>query len=351
MFRNYTSIIIQNKRLHGQEMVDYCRESGNDALRPIGDFLEEWLNPSSELLLKTSGSTGTPKTIIAQKDQLLASAAATAEYFKFTPGQTALLCLPVQYIAGKMMIVRALYSGLNIFCVPPSSNPLSLLPAGTHIDFAAMIPMQLQQIIETQNTINIRNLLLGGGPVDSSLEKNVQQLSTHVYHGYGMTETFSHVALREINGPSASSSFHTLRGTTITTDERDCLIVHAPHIVAEPLVTNDVVEKLSSTEFIWKGRIDHVINSGGIKIFPEELESKLYPHLHRRFYFKGISDPVLGQKLILVIEGIPMAESELSFLKEKMEGMFSKYQKPREIHFVHRFNETGSGKIIRDYGK
>lgn len=347
MYSNYTSIRINGSLLEGQEIISFCRNGQDAALLPVADFMEEWLNPSPEIHLKTSGSTGTPKTITVRKDQLLTSAAMTANYFNFKEGQKALLCLPVHYIAGKMMIVRALHSGLNLICVNPSANPLESLPPEIAIDFAAMIPMQLQQVKDLPALARIRTLLLGGGPVDAGLEQTIRDLPTQIYHGYGMTETFSHIALRKVNGKDASPIFTALNGITLAQDNRDCLVINAPLLLEEPLTTNDIVELLSPKEFIWKGRFDHVINSGGIKIFPEELEKKLHPLLKRRFYFMGVPDEKLGQKLVLVIEGERMEKNELDALQSEMKILFNKYELPKEIRFLREFAETESGKVIR----
>lgn len=347
MYSNYTSIRINGNLLEGQEIISYCRRVQDAALLPVADFMEEWLNPAPEIHLKTSGSTGTPKTISVRKDQLLASAAMTAAYFNFKEGQKAMLCLPVHYIAGKMMIVRALNSGLDLFCVNPSANPLESLSPELEIDFAAMIPMQLQEVKDLPALAQIQTLLLGGGPVDAGLEHNVKDLPTQIYHGYGMTETFSHIALRKVNGKDASPIFTALNGITLAKDNRDCLVINAPLLLDEALPTNDVVELLSPKEFIWKGRFDHVINSGGIKLFPEELEKKLHPFLKRRFYYIGVPDEKLNQKLVLMIEGEPMEENELVAIQSEMKILFNKYELPKEIRFLREFAETESGKVIR----
>ena len=347
MYLNYTSLTINGHLLKGQEIISYCRNGQDEALLPVADFMEEWLNPSLEIQLKTSGSTGTPKTITVLKEQLLASAAMTAAYFDFKEGQKALLCLPVHYIAGKMMIVRALHSGLDLICVNPSANPLELLNPIVEIDFAAMIPLQLHKVKDMPAFTQIRTLLLGGGPVDANLENSIQDLSTKIYHGYGMTETFSHIALRRVNGADASPVFEALQGITLAQDGRGCLVINAPRLLEEPVTTNDVVELFSPKKFTWKGRFDHVINSGGIKLFPEELEKKLHPILRRRFYFVGVPDEKLGQKLILMIEGETLEENELDELQAEMKIRINKYELPKEIRFLREFAETESGKVIR----
>ncbi len=347
MFSDYNSISINGTFLKGAKIINYCREVGNDVLFPIAEFVDEWLKPNPEILLKTSGSTGDPKLITVHKGQMLFSASLTARYFSFQKGQNALLCLPVNYIAGKMMIVRAMYSGLNLIVVKPSHNPLQFLPSDLQIDFAAMTPFQLEQLKKIDALGQIKHLLLGGGPVSSKLEIEAVHLPVSIYHGYGMTETLSHIALRCVNGENASRAYKALPGIKLQQDSRNCLVIKAANLVNGTLVTNDIIEFISPGEFIWKGRFDHVINSGGIKLFPEELEKKLQLFLDRRFYFTGLPDEKLGERLVLIIEGKPFNETEMLLLNTELNAGFSKYEIPKRVYFMKEFIETETAKINR----
>jgi O-succinylbenzoic acid--CoA ligase len=346
-FSDYTSITLNGTFLEGTEIEDFCRKQNNDFFLQIASFMNEWLDPNPYINLKTSGSTGAPKTILIEKNKMLFSAVRTAEYFDFKEGQKAMLCLPVNYIAGKMMIVRAFFSGLNLICINPSQNPLEALNHDIIIDFAAMIPLQLQQSITLPSLLQIKKILLGGGPVSSELEKQTQQIHTEIFHGYGMTETLSHVALRRVNGINASQSYKALNGIELEIDKRNCLTITAPDLSDEILITNDVVSFTGDNEFIWKGRYDNVIISGGVKLLPEEIEGKLQPLFNNRFYLTGIKDAQWGEKLILVIEGTSFDESAIISLKSKMEALLHKYEVPKEIYFVNTFTEASNGKVNR----
>lgn len=346
-FSDYTSITLNSTLLKGEEIVAFCKEQNNPFYIEIAAFIEEWLNADSLIKIKTSGSTGVPKTISVEKNKMLFSAARTAEYFDFKEGQKALLCLPINYIAGKMMIVRALFSGLNLICVNPSQNPLENLRPGMNIDFAAMVPLQLQQSINMPSLSQIKRILLGGGPLSAELEKQTQQVTTEIFHGYGMTETLSHIALRKVNGDNASQAYHALNGIELGMDPRNCLTITAPDLADKTLITNDLVSFTGINEFIWKGRYDNVINSGGIKLIPEEIEGKLHSILSHRFYLAGIKDERWGEKLILIIEGVPFGEANMASIKSKMEELLDKYEVPKQICFVNEFIETKNGKINR----
>jgi O-succinylbenzoic acid--CoA ligase len=206
-FQDCQELTINGERLVGNEIVDFCSKHKEKNVQALGEFMSEWLRDSPRIQVKTSGSTGIPKLIGVEKNQMLASAAATAQFFGFEAGQTALLCLPMSYIAGKMMVVRALLSKLNLICIEPCNAPLSLLEKETAIDFVPLTPMQLKGTVDTHG---IRKILLGGGAVSPDMEVFFQKLNAAIYLGYGMTETLSHVALRRLNGVEKTDIYHAL---------------------------------------------------------------------------------------------------------------------------------------------
>lgn len=347
IFSDYTSITLNNTFLKGEEIISYCEKQKTSLFDQVAEFMKDWLLPHATIELATSGSTGKPKSILVGKNQMLLSASRTAEYFHFKQGQNALLCLPANYIAGKMMIVRALFSGLHLVVVTPSQNPLESLKPGSIIHFAAMIPLQLNQSIHHPSLSQIKAILLGGGPLDENLEKLTQKVNTEIFHGYGMTETLSHIALRRVNGKNSSQSYQALKGIELGKDNRNCLTITAKGFLEETLITNDLVSFTGTNEFTWQGRYDNIINSGGIKLIPEEIEAGLQLLLDRRFYVAGVDDEKLGKKLILVIEGEAFNKIELASLKDKMEDFINQYAIPKEIFFVKNFANTVSGKINR----
>ena len=329
--------------LQDQQIVDYCSRHNEINIQKIGSFVAEWMNDQPTIEVKTSGSTGKPKSILLRKSQLLESARATALYFDFKVGQNGLLCLPVDYIAGKMMIVRAIYSGLNLVCIEPGSTPLERLNREQEIDFAPLLPMQLFQCRDTHL---VKKILLGGSSMSGQLEVNMESLKAEIYHGYGMTETISHIAVRRVNGSSKSPYYQALPGMWFELDSRGCLIVHVPYL-SEAVVTNDLVELDGRYRMKYLGRVDNVINSGGIKLLPEIIEPKIAKLMSGRYFVVGIKDVVLGQRLCLIVEGMPLEPVRESILLNSIANQLDKYEKPREIYYLEHFEMTDSGKIQR----
>ena len=308
-------------------------------------FLKEWYSDSKTVSVQTSGSTGTPKIFEIEKERMLHSAKMTCDILRLQKGDSALLCLPIEYISGKMMVVRAIERSLKLVIKTPSSTPLSGL--NEEIDFCAMSPLQVENSLDQIHFI--KNIIIGGAAVSENLKKNITQTlkysitQTQVYETYGMSETLSHIALKEIF-PIPEAYFKVLGNVEISLDERKCLQIFAPKLNPERLQTNDLVDLKNEREFRFLGRIDHVINSAGLKIYPEELESLVKKEISNELIFLGIKDERFGQKLILVIEGkkTEMLENILSTIIYP-----SKNHHPKEIIFLEKFPRIPNGKIDR----
>ncbi|WP_435625504.1 AMP-binding protein [Flagellimonas sp.] len=316
-------------------------KEGQDFEKPIGDFLLDWCSTKPELDVYTSGSTGKPKKISIQKSHMVNSALATGQYFKLEPKTSALLCLPVTGIAGKMMLVRAMVLGLELDYVAPSSQPLKE-STGSY-DFCAMVPLQAEKSINELNRVN--TLILGGAPISHSLEKRLRQSTNRTFATYGMTETITHVAVRQVS-PETEKEFKVLPFVEISQDDRNCLVIKAPKVSDNPVVTNDLVELTSKTSFKWLGRYDNIVNSGGIKLIPEQIEAKLSTRIKDRFFITGIPDDSLGQKLVLIIEGDMNTDNLLETLRQSSE--LDKYEIPKAAYKVPKFEEAKNGKVQRD---
>lgn len=301
----------------------------------VNQFISGWYSPKDKIEFQTSGSTGKPKSISVKKEWMKNSAHLTGNTFGLKEGDSALLCMPMKYVAGKMMVVRSLELGLDLKVVEPSSSPLKNID--DQIDFAAMVPFQLEKSLNDLDKVKM--LIVGGGKVNTQLVEKLQFVSTQIYETYGMTETITHVAIKPLNGPNKSDVFQALDGIHFEIDKRDCLIIHAPTIHPDSIVTNDIIELIDKKTFRWLGRFDNVINSGGVKIIPEVVEEKLAKEIpDRRFFLTGKSDHLLGEKVALVVEG--------EKIKISMESL-GEYEKPKEIYFVPEFVETESGKLNR----
>lgn len=309
----------------------------------VGDFLLDWLNDASYVTVKTSGSTGAPKAIKINKIHMFNSAKATAKHFKLPEETTALLCLPADFIAGKMMLVRALVLGWHIDMAQPKSSPLDTVYK--RYEFCAMTPFQLDNSLSRLHLLG--KLIVGGGAVSKTLKNKLHGISTKVYETYGMTETVTHIATRRINPKKikeGSIPFKSLSKVSVHTDDRGCLVIKAPMVSTDPVITNDLVLIETYKKFVWLGRVDNVINSGGIKLFPEQIEHKLAEMIHVPFFVAGIPDDTLGEKLALFVE----QEEDFAFAKADYDtSHFKQYEFPKIIFSIPRFERTHNGKLQR----
>jgi O-succinylbenzoic acid--CoA ligase len=320
----------------------------------VVDFALEWISGKVDFEFTTSGSTGKPQKIKFNRTQIQASAQLTQQVFELKAGNHALLCLDTNFIAGKMMVVRALETGMNLVCVSPTSNPLVGLKLNLKIDFAAFVPYQLETILDNTSSSKklsqIRKAIIGGASVSAELSQKLQSLPTQFYETYGMTETLTHVAIRKLNPPE--TAFHTLPGVKLFLDERLCLNIKADHISNEVIRSNDLVNMLSDSTFSLIGRYDNLINTAGVKVSPEDVERKMAGIMsrilpQREYFIAGLKDKAFGEKVALFIETVALPDAKHEVLTAEFRALLKKWEVPKEIICMPSFKRTGSGKVNR----
>ena len=310
--------------------------SHNELVTKTSQFLDEF-NSNDKLKIQTSGSTGKPKEFIIPKDRFLVSAKRTCDFFKLEKDDRAFLCISPEYIGGKMMIIRCLERNMNLFIGNLSAYPFE---KETTADFAAFVPLQIHNIIKRDigQLQKIKNIIIGGGPLNPEDEQILSEHQVNAFVTFGMTETLSHIALRQVG----QKEYQVLPGIEIETDSLDRLIIKAPELTGVPqLITQDIIEIKPGNQFIWKGRADNVINSGGVKLYPEEIEKKLAPHIDLPFFISKQKDEKFGEKVILIIESDQPLDLHL-------ESVLSKFEQPKSIYYCKSFIYTETEKINRN---
>ncbi len=314
----------------------------------MSNFLDEWNNDSEYVEVKTSGSTGEPKRMLVEKRRMLNSARITCDFLGLKAGDTALLCMSTDYIAGKMMVVRSIERGLKLIEVPPSGHPLNnsqLSTLNSPLSFAAMVPMQvynsLQVPEERERLMQIRHLIIGGGAIDEAMEAELRTFPHAVWSTYGMTETLSHIALRRISGPEASEWYTPFRTVKLSTTSEGCLVIDAPEVCVQTLTTNDIVELKSDGRFRILGRKDNVICSGGIKIQMEEVEQCLKKYMRVPYIISKRKDEKFGEIVVLLTEG------DTAEAKAVCEKVLPKYHQPKVFLHIDKIPLTETGKPAR----
>ncbi len=340
-------------------------------------FTQSWLRGDDAFAVQTSGSTGDPKPIRLTRRQMEASARATGAALGLAPGQLALVALPAHYIAGRMMLVRGCVLDLDMLLVEPAGDPFASLAQDAALDFTAFVPLQMQALLDValvagsdscfpEDTARayryrrlldgMRAILVGGAPIGAPLESQLRQLAAPVYHTYGMTETATHVALRRVNGPSATGRFVPLPGVVLGVDDRGCLHARGPMTGGDAVQTNDLVELHPDGSFAWLGRWDNIINSGGVKVQVEQVEAAVarvaadqreLGLARRRYFVTGLAHERLGEEIVLLIEGASLDPDQESQLLWALGQELPRYHAPRRLLYRPTFHETTTGKIDR----
>ncbi|WP_194775643.1 AMP-binding protein [Pararhodonellum marinum] len=318
------------------------------------DFCSAWLSGQDQFELKTSGSTGDPKTIKISRSQMEFSAAATRDFFLPEKLATLLCCLNTEMIAGKMMLVRAMEWDADVVLIPPTQNPLMAFEEETAFDFVAMVPLQVEACLAEEKSrkvlAKVRNLIIGGAPLEEKIIYSLAKLPTKSFLTFGMTETVSHFALSDLKAKPIT--FRTLPGVKIGSDHEHKLWVEAPMAISPRLQTQDLVEIIREGQFIWKGRADFTINSGGIKIQPELMEKEIEDLIREfspnsRYFLAAEKDEKLGEKLVLILESQPLDKILISEFLDSVKSKLPKFHNPKELYTLPVFQETPSGKINR----
>ncbi|MCC9165508.1 AMP-binding protein [Pontibacter harenae] len=353
-------LFLNGKKFYYDELVNYSFRNSiplNGYESKTLEFCRNWLNGVQEFPMQTSGSTGPPQTINLTRKQLEASARRTIKLLNLQAGDTMLVCLNTEYIAGIMMLVRGFIADMAMIVVEPSSHPFSEVPAEVNIDFASFVPLQLQTMLEQTPDLlprlnQMKGMLVGGAPVSTTLQRELQRVTAPVYHTYGMTETASHIAVRLLNGPDAAAYYTVFDGIKVGIDNRGCLTIRGDVTNNEEQKTNDIVELLTPTSFRWVGRADNTINTGGVKVQLEKVEVAIAEVLantqnNRRFFVNSQPDEFLGDKLILIIEGEKLTPEEEKQLLQEVRSRLTKFEMPRVVYYSPKFSETATGKISK----
>ena len=349
--RNQQTILIEDIPYSNWEieMIRMNIPADNRSFRQeLFSFLSEWFSPEDTVLVHTSGSTGKPKELYVEKEHMMESACLTCSFLKLQKEDTALLCMPLKYIAGKMVVVRALVAGLNLLPVTPSGHPLREMKEAPV--FAAMIPMQvynsLQMPEEKAILQQVKHLIIGGGAIDSQLASELKDFPNAVWSTYGMTETLSHIALRRLNGPEASDWYIPFESVQIRLSKENTLVIHAPRVCQEELVTNDMAEINGQKQFRILGRKDNTINTGGVKVQIEQVEALLKDRLSTPFLITSAPDKKFGEIIVLLTEGqLPDGIEQICALA------LPTYWRPKRFIPVFQLPLTETGKPDRALAK
>ncbi len=311
----------------------------------LDEFVSDGQSDSPTVVVHTGGSAGKPEPMLVEKRRMEASARITCGFLGLRAGDTALLCMPLDFIAGKMVVVRSLVWGLRLVAVEPSGHPLKGLTESP--TFAAMVPMQVYNSLKVEEERrllrDIKHLIIGGGAVNSDMAEELRGFPNAVWSTYGMTETLSHIALRRLSGAEASEWYEPFDGVGVTTSADGCLVIDAPAVCAQPLVTNDIAEIApDGRRFRIRGRRDNVVCSGGLKLQIEEMEARLQPHLNVPYMISKRPDDKFGEAVVLLAVTDDM-ESVCEVCRKHM----PRYEQPRYFLAVSELPMTSTGKPAR----
>ena len=231
------------------------------------------------------------------------------------------------------MLVRSLVLGLDLYIFPVTSSPISDLK--NNYELIAFTPIQLENSIPFIE--KIKKVLVGGSPVQKTLKEKILNSKSTVYETYGMTETITHIAAKNLS--IGEKEFTSLPGIEIGIRD-NCLFIKPNHLSVKMVQTNDVVELTNKNKFLLIGRKDFIINSGGVKLNPEAIEKKLEKYISADFVISSIDNTKFGEVVTLVFKKNIPENYNKAFTH------LSKYEIPKEVLVIDNFPEN-NGKINR----
>ncbi len=339
-----------------EELAHSNPSSSNLYFDSILGYCKAYLLGKQVFPVKTSGSTGKPKTILLNREQLKLSAQMTINALSLTKEYKGLVCLSTDHIGGKMMLIRGMELGMELYIIEPTADVSSHhLPP---IDFVAMVPLQLKALLMSDSGRNFlsqcKAVIIGGSPIDPLDESQLEQFQSPIYQTFGMTETVSHIALRRLNGPQKELYFRAFKELHLSLDERGCLVICGAITNNVPVSTNDLVELVQRRKFKWLGRIDQVINSGGYKIHPQNISPSIFQvirsiGIQANFITIGLPDSKWGQKVTLVLETEDLKEVTKQKILIKLKAKLHPYEVPKSVEKLQMLPRTPTGKV--DIGK
>ena len=340
-----------------QSLLDWnAYASSTDTLAAeVAALVKNWQSGNEWFNFKTSGSTGQPKNIAIHRSQIEASAAATLQFFQLQTGDAVLCPLSLSVIGGQMMVYRSLIGGLELYVIP-ADKTLSRMNTNVSYAFMPIAAVQLFEILKHDHVktafINqIKNILIGGSSITAELQQEIHdKLRCTVWHSYGMTETVSHIAMKQVH-PIEEQAYTVLDSIEIRVNEQQCLSIKGTVTQNNWLQTNDLVEQINDRQFNFIGRADFTINSGGVKIQAEPVEKVIETIFHQvqlsaPFFIAGMADESLGEKVVLFIESASLTETVKTKLLATLKEQLPKYHAPKEIRAT-AFVYTSSDKINR----
>ncbi|MCH5347241.1 MAG: AMP-binding protein [Muribaculaceae bacterium] len=312
----------------------------------VNEFIDEWHSNSATIFTQTSGTTSGGKPIVLSKADMEISARATLDFLGLRgEGLTFVMPINPAYIGGKMMIVRSLLAGARLVEIEPSLDPLSTLPPDvTRIDLLAIVPAQIPELLKSAANVEIGNIIIGGAPIPESFENQLLEAmqGCNIFSTYGMTETSSHIALRRLG----KKYYEALPGVKFETDDTGCLIITHNSASWSPMKTRDIVQLASPYKMEWIGRADNLINTGGLKVSPEQIEQLLgAAGLPGDFYITSRPHDKWGQAITLVIEGENL---DTASIMEQIKKILPQKLVPKAIEVFPNLRRTDTGKLRRD---
>ena len=309
------------------------------------------IRDDTAVVIATSGSTGQPKAVELSAAALTASATASLRRIGASPQLRWLCCLPMFHISGLGVLVRALVTGTDPV-VAASVSPQVLAASGC--GYVSLVPTQLRRLLDAGTGPGpVQTALLGGAPPGGALLADARAAGWRVITTYGMTETsggcvYDRVPLDGVQVRLANGLIE-IAGPTLFSGYLDSPELTESVLTGGWFRTADLGYWLPGGRLGIRGRADDVINTGGEKVVPGDVEAVLgtAPGV-ADVVVVGLPDPEWGETVAaIIIPANPANPPDLTVLRSNARAALSAYAAPKRVVVVSQFPLLPSGKPDR----
>ena len=310
------------------------------------------------LVVPTSGSTGTPRAVVLSHVALAASTAASIAALGCASGERWALALPLRHVAGLQVLARARALKTAVHVVANPGDPHAISAAATHAEHIALVPTQLVRCLDAGVDLQrFRSVLVGGGPLAPERANEARAAGVRLVQSYGMTETCGgcvydgrpldgvEIDVQHVDGDSGRVRLRSpMRATGYLGAPPNDTTVYTPD---GWFVTDDVGRFASDGSLEVLGRVDAVINTGGVKVDPTVVETRLRDH-------PAVIDAAVlaapdiewGERVVVIVVPLdPTAPPTLDVLRAHVSAALPPTHAPRELVIAERIVRDGLGKL------
>ena len=323
-----------------------------DGVRRLDDGIEA--EEQVAVVIPTSGTGGVPKLVEFDRHAVDAAVAASALALGATPHDRWLCCLPLAHVGGLLVLLRGVLLGAPV--TVHARFDVGAFDAVRDAAMTSLVPTMLVRLLDAEVDLSrYRAILVGGAYLPPEIRRRAEDAGARVIETYGLTESCGGVVYDGRPLPGIEIRIDDdggidLRGPTLMLGYRfDPEGTRSAFTEDGWLRPGDAGEVDADGRLHVIGRVDDLINSGGEKVWPDEVERSL--RSHEKVAEVGVGsrpDREWGQRVVAWVVPRDAADPpSLEELRDHVARILPRHKAPRELVLVEHLPRTSAGKLRR----